>query len=561
MAEEDIREIDRVLAELFAASYEEHKARHERLLKDIISQASISPVYSGRISPLMSLDDLSSLPLTSYEHIFECTERTSEGEVLLAPLVKSFHTSGSTGKPKRFHYGSEDIQRIVLEYAMVSRAIGIRPGQRGWNLGGCLPDVSGYILDEVGKFLSMGDSVSTLLKDDKDLIKALKRISSEKDIDIIASGALVLYLVGRMSKEPNFLNGLIEDKAVRAYHLPKPLAKLVRMIYLRGVDMEALRSIADNVTIGVSYAEALNPYMGELRRCYPRLQLFDVYGSTENPIMAVQLDHAVNGLSMFINTIIPEIADPEDVVKSKNDPRHTVKGTLWFDWKEGMRGELVITRPGQCLPLVRYPTGDVIEVLDPAHEVHVHMDGGMVSFRLPLIRVLGRSAETLDFEAHDESGNYLGMKIYSRYVTEALHRSSNVRWWEIYNIKEMPARLVVVVIPDADPSDARRFAGEVVRRLTEERSDIPHSFQTANDLGKLEVIVLPGEAYNMIQAEIDRRIKEGRSFGQLKPKHIYSIASHDEFVHMMQEKYEGWCPLLTPKSKAVKGVRDAGTGQ
>jgi phenylacetate-coenzyme A ligase PaaK-like adenylate-forming protein len=534
---EDIIQLDRTIFDEFSISYDERLKRHERLLTEITAQALKSPVYSDRIRQLSSLEELSSLPLTSYESILECTEQESVDKVLLAPIEQFFHTSGSTGKPKCFYYGQEDIHRIAFEYAMMSRIIGVKPGQRAWNLGGRLPDLSGYFLIEVGKILHMDDSVSTLLKDDKDLIKALRRISSEKDIDIMASGALIIYLVGRMSQEPNFLSGLVEDKAVRSYRLPRPLAKLARRIYLRGVDMGALKRITDNVTIGISYAEALNPYMGELEKCYPRLQIFDVYGSTENPITAAQIDLSINGLSMFLNTIIPEIASPEDVLKGKEDPHYKVNGILWYDWKPGMKGELLITRQGQCLPLLRYPTGDTIEILDPTHEVHVELNGETLSFKLPLIKVLGRSVETLDFEAQDEAGNFLGIKIYSRNVNEALHRSSNVRWWELYNIREMPARLALVVIPESDPHDVERFKNEVTRRLTEERSDLPQSFQIANDLKKLEVIVLAPQDYNVIQAEIDRRIKEGRSYGQLKPKHIYVMQSGEEFRRIMRDKY------------------------
>jgi phenylacetate-coenzyme A ligase PaaK-like adenylate-forming protein len=533
----DIVQLDRTVFKEFSISYDDRLRKHEKLLTEITTQAVRSPVYSNRIRQLSSLDELGSLPLTPYEFILKCTEQEGLDKILLDPIEQSFNTSGSTGKPKCFHYGKEDIHRIAFEYAMMSRIIGVKPGQKAWNLGGRLPDLSGYFLIEVGKILQMDDSVSTLLKDDKDLIKALRRISSEKNIDIMASGALIIYLVGRMSQEPDFLSGLVEDKAVRSYHLPRPLAKLVRRIYLRGVDMGALKSITDEVTIGISYAEALNPYMGELEKCYPRLQIFDVYGSTENPITAAQIDLSTNGLSLFLNTIIPEIASPEDVLKGKEDPEYEVKGIPWYDWKPGLKGELLITRQGQCLPLVRYPTGDTIEILDPAHEVHVELNGGTLAFKLPLIKVLGRSVETLDFEAQDEAGNFLGIKIYSRNVNEALHRSSNVRWWELYNIREMPARLALVVIPESDPPDVERFKNEVTRRLTEERSDLPQSFQIANDLKKLEVIVLAPQAYDVIQAEIDRRIKEGRSYGQLKPKHIYVMSSEEEFKGIMRDKY------------------------
>jgi hypothetical protein len=95
----------------------------------------------------------------------------------------------------------------------------------------------------------------------------------------------------------------------------------------------------------------------------------------------------------------------------------------------------------------------------------------------------------------------------------------------------------MVVIPQTDVPDAARFKSEIIRRLTEEKSDIPHSFQTANDLGKLDVVVLPAGAYKVIEAEIDKRIREGRSYGQLKPKHIYSMSNDEEFKRNMREKF------------------------
>jgi phenylacetate-coenzyme A ligase PaaK-like adenylate-forming protein len=267
------------------------------------------------------------------------------------------------------------------------------------------------------------------------------------------------------------------------------------------------------------------------------LRIFDVYGSTENPITAAQIDPDVNGLAMFLNTLIPEIASPDEVLRCKDDPETRVEGVHWDSWKKGMKGELILTRPGRCLPLVRYPTGDVIEVLDPVHEFSIDVQDEKIRFNLPLIRVLGRSVETLDFETKDEAGNFLGIKIYSRFVNEALHRSTNVMWWELYNIRDTPSRLAMVVIPKSDPSDIDRFRREVMGRLMEERTDIPQIFEIAEFLQKFEVIVLSSDAYKVIQAEIDRRVKEGRSLGQLKPKHIHILHSEREFRDLMKDKY------------------------
>lgn len=512
---------------------------HEQLLKTISSQASRSAIFQGRVPDALSIEGLDEVPLTFYDQIADAIERQGLESILLASPEQTFRTSGSTGRPKSFYYSRNDIDRIAMDYLTVARMVGVRPEHSMWNLGGPLPDVSGYILDEVGRKMGLRKLVSTFLLDDKDLVRALRRISSETQVDIMASGALVFYLIGRMSLDPAFLRGIVEGKARTTFHLPRPLARLAARIYLRGVDMNKLKEIAGQVTIAFSYAEALHPYMAELRKAFPRLNIHDVYGSTENPLMAVQLDPAVNGLSMFLSSIIPEIADPQDVMRAKDDPAHRVTGKLWTEWRAGMQGELIITRPGECVPLVRYPTGDIIEVVDPWRRVELPGNDGPELY-LPLVRVLGRSVETLDFEAKDESGNFLGIKVYSRHVNEMLHRSSNIRWWEIYNIRETPARLVVVVIPESGPADLKRFKADVLRRLTEERNDIPQSFQIAHDLGGLEIMVLPAEAYSSIQAEIDRRVAEGRSMGQLKPKHIYLMQNRNEYERTIKARYSKW---------------------
>ncbi|OPY31330.1 MAG: GH3 auxin-responsive promoter [Methanomassiliicoccales archaeon PtaU1.Bin124] len=534
--------LDGATLERFTSSYEQHRKRHEVLLSDIVAYAKKSPLYANISVSGSSLDDLASIPLTFYEDIAKCIESEGLEKVLLGKVEQSFRTSGSTGSPKSFFYGINDIERISSEYMTAANLVGITSKHRLWNLGGPLPDVSGYIMNTMGKDMGMEDLIPTLLHDDKDLVKALRRISKEEKVDVMVSTALVFYLIGRMSREPDYLRNMVEDKARRSFGLPGPLAKLAAMFYLRGVDMHALRKITGELKMGISFAEPLSPYLEDLKRSYPKLQIYDVYGSTENPIMAAQLDPTVNGLCMIISSIIPEIAPIEDVRKAKSDPTYRVRSTPWYQWSSGMVGELIITRPGQCLPLLRYPTGDVIEVLEPAHSINAMLDGKEFSFSLPLIRIMGRSVDALDFEAQDECGNFFGVKVYTRQINEALHRSGNVRWWEIFKIKGAPARLIILVIPESDPSDRSRFKHEIFQRLTHEDPDIPQSFLIANDLGMLDVIVLPSDAFQSVQAEIDRRVKEGRSYGQLKPKRIHVMSNEEEYEKAMTDRYSHWLP-------------------
>jgi hypothetical protein len=248
------------------------------------------------------------------------------------------------------------------------------------------------------------------------------------------------------------------------------------------------------------------------------------------------LEQDVEGLSFFLDAIIPEIADPKDIAMAKTDPSHKVTGVPWYEWTTGLKGELLVTRPGHCLPLVRYPTGDVIEVLDPAHETIIRLDGGHRKVVLPLIKVLGRAVDILDFEVQDESGNFLGNKIYSRYITEALNRSTNVRWWELYHIKGNPGRLVFLIIPERDPADVEDYRKDILNVLLKKCDDYLHTLEVGYALGRLDIIIAKAEDYSIIQAEIDRRIKDGRPIGQLKPKHVFILKDEEEFQRTISEK-------------------------
>ena len=200
------------------------------------------------------------------------------------------------------------------------------------------------------------------------------------------------------------------------------------------------------------------------------------------------------------------------------------------------RGELLITRPGECLPLVRYPTGDIVEVVDPFGKSEVRIGNAKGTVILPTIKVLGRSADVLDFEVEDESGNFLGNKIYTRHINDAMQSTGNVRWWELYNIKGSPARLVFLIIPIKDVGNEERYGKEILRHLIKECDDLLHTLKVGHDLGRVEVKVCKADAFKIIQAEIDRRMREGRSLGQMKPKRIITVGSEAEFIEITEAK-------------------------
>ncbi len=518
-------------------SYEEYIIRHRYLLSEIATAAGGSAIYKEKIGPVSRLEDLSDIPLTSYLMIDQAIEKHGLDACLLRTPDHTFKTSGSTGNPKRMFYSTADVDRVAQDFAIFCRMVGMHRGDVGWNLGGAFPNVSGEILDHTCDVAGI-EKLTTLLNKDSDLVQAMKLASKTDRIDVMASAALVFYFVGRTVRDPEFLREVVRSKLQRDYHLPGPLARLGARLYLRGLDHQRLARTLSRCKIAFTYAEPLTPYLHDLRESFPGMAFHDVFGSTENPILAAQLDPGKAGLSLFLSSIIPEIADPAEVAEAKEGLRQRVAGVPWYDWTRGMRGELIITRPGECLPLVRYPTGDLIEILDPAWTHRSIVDGREITVTLPLIKVLGREVDALDFEVQDEGGCFLGNKIYSRHIHEALQRPYNIRWWELYNIKGRPGRLCFLIIPDRDVGDMAKFKKETLRHLLNECDDPNHTLAIGHELGRLDILVTRASAYGMVQADIDRRMKEGRSLGQLKPKRIHVMEGEEAFREAVKEKVE-----------------------
>lgn len=506
---------------------------HLETLGAEVRRARASPVYGPDLPEVESWEDLRRLPAIGYDRLDEAFNTHGLERSLLVPADRYYHTSGYTGVSKRVYYSAKDIERMAHSYALFGHLIGVRKGMTGWSIAGEEPLVSGPTLHNASKVLE-ADLMSTLLAQDTDLRKAVAKASRSGHFDIMAGTPLLFYVIGRIAHEEGYFRSMIERAARNSYHLPGPLAKLAASLMLTGVDLDRLRENVRAVQIAITYAEPLSPYLGSLMEYFPNMRAYDVLGSTECPLIASQFSPGQKALQLFLPGVIAEIADPREVQRSKKE-RTPLPAIPWTEWKPGMTGELVISRPGDCLPLLRYATGDQIEVVDPACSTEVRLEDGPHQVISPSIKVMGRSVDTLDFDAQDESGNYLGCKIYSRHIQEALQRSDNVRWWELYDVGSRPSRLVFLIIPERPVQDEGSFRRLVERKLLHECNDLLGTLKMGRDLDRLQILVAKPSAYVHVQAEIDQRAKAGRSLGQLKPKHIYRYEDESKF----QERLKG----------------------
>jgi phenylacetate-coenzyme A ligase PaaK-like adenylate-forming protein len=520
--------------------YDEYAGLQGRMLSEITADAQRSPVYKGRIFDVDGIEELNELPLTFWRDI--CASYDShgiEGSLLQKPHTY-WQTSGYTGEPKRFYFSRGDVDFYADSIVASVHLMGVRPWHSVWAFGGGYPMLSGNIMDITSGRMGIEDYVTTPVNNDGDLVKALREISGRGRFDVMAGTPLLYLLISRMVNEPEFYQGLAVDRLKEWYRVPPALGCHVARLYLkllfRNVNVGNLENIIENVGIGVSFSEPMDHYLYQLRRDYPAMQFHDFLGSTEVPFYGVQFSNEHEALSLLLRNVIPEIARPADVVKAMQGTGHRIDAIPWSRWKKGMRGELIISRPGECLPLLRYPTGDLIEVLDAGKEFSIDVEGEKFDFKLPSIKILGRSVDAVDFEVPDEMGIFLVGKIYSRHINDALFKAGNVKWWELYHVKGAPGRLVFLVIPEKDVTDKVSFRKLLMGRLLAECDELTRALSTAMALKTLDIIITKPEAYVHIQNEIDRRIKQGRALGQLKPRHIFMVEGDGELQELIASK-------------------------
>jgi len=392
------------------------------------------------------------------------------------------------------------------------------------------------------------DGLISMLASEMELVEALKNASKLKRIDLTV-GVTWLYLVmHKIAHNPKDFEKIVE-KAVRNQIKIPGLSWLICKYLTKDIDYANLAELLSKTRVGFSNAEALAPYLKKIYEAYPNTEMHDVFGATEQWVQAVQINKDLDWLGYMLKYSIPEIAEPEEVLKAKQDPTYVPRATPWYEWSKGMRGELLITRPGACLPLIRYPTGDMIEVKDPAYGFTVKMETTTVDVTLPAIFSLGRASDSVDFETDGQNGNFFGFKVYSRQINDALFSIGNIRWWELYNIKGAPGRFVFLIIPEEKVKDEAVFRREIMASLSKTFVefdavetgrqfilDEARNGESATHTHLIELMIARPEAYDVIDREIKRRVKTGRSVGQQKPRRIIKVENEEELKRLTAEK-------------------------
>ncbi len=529
---------------LFCVSPEQRIEDHRSLLTTISSQAAEADLLYGKRVPMITdPEEMSGSPIMTSDRIARTLGEHPIESVLNTPHAYCWKTSGYSGVSKTFYYSQEDAQSFADIWAAYAWLTGVRSNSSFWNFGSKRPMVSGELLELVkDRFVTSG-GLYTPIKNGLDFVKALKKASRSTGADVIAGPTIAYYLICRAVRDEQYMQESVKRVLENDMHLPSFLARHTSKMVLSGFDSTRLSRAMEQMYIGFSYAEPLSSYLEMIQEHFPNLRMHDVYGSTEVPIIGATLHHEDDALALLMPALYAELADPLEVYKAKKNPDYGVPTIPWYKWEQGMTGELIISRPGTALPLLRYATGDLLEIVDPIRSfipgtASSYPEEGTEAVPAPAIRVIARSADAIDFETDEEMGSFMGKKIYTPQIQKAILSLPGIVWWELFRVRngdKGPGPLIFLIYPERIPEDVEGFTETIRKALMYKTPDETETIKSAESMGLLEIRITHPEAFAEIQSEILDKI-DSSSLGQLKPRHIFTVKDRIDFSRKTSRK-------------------------
>ncbi|MCA9040158.1 MAG: AMP-binding protein [Planctomycetaceae bacterium] len=264
-----------------------------------------------------SLEDLASFPLTTkQELVADQAEHAPYGSNLTYPLERYsrlHQTSGTTGKPMRWLDTPESWNWLMHCWAQIFKLIGLRPEDRF------------FFPFSFGPFLGFWAAFD----------------GANRFGNLCISG-------GGMSSEAR-LRMMLEHQATLVCCTPTYGMRLIEIAEAEKID---LRNSAIRGLIVAGEPGGCLPAIRERLEEGWNARVFDHWGMTEIGALAVEEEHCPNSLTMLETECMVEILDPVSL-----QPVPT-----------GQPGELIITNLGRYgSPLIRYRTGDIVEVETEPH--------------------------------------------------------------------------------------------------------------------------------------------------------------------------------------------------
>jgi phenylacetate-CoA ligase len=308
------------------ASLEDLVEMEKTKLQEVLPRAYKSPFYRDRwraigLHPdrVHGLEDLHLLQFVPRNELFEVTRR-KRSKIVCSPVDVWFAGSSPANPYEWFPFSAKDFLGIAPMLARMGRVIGLRTGDIVLAITEAPPRISSVI-----SYLWTSSEVS--------IFPRLEFITASLDwYDTLAM---------------TWINFIQRRRPTVLFTSTKNALALADKIH-RDFRVQA-REILTETRVGIFFGEPLGDDKAKIMEAYT-LEPYEVYSPTEHMSFCTECS-AHQGIHLWMDTCIPEIIpiDRKDAIP------------IW-ETSPGTTGELVITNFAECLPLIRYKTGESISV-------------------------------------------------------------------------------------------------------------------------------------------------------------------------------------------------------
>lgn len=351
--------------EVESASLGDLRSLEEDHLRDgLLQRAGRSALYRApwsraEVDPaaIRTLEDLRRLPYVRGADLRDVWAHPPS-DVVCDPDVRVwFATSGTTGAPKWTPYGRAELAMFEDVVLRVYHMIVERAGQfRATIFGTPAPfvsDASAYAL--LASHVAARLPVEYLITSPSMLEETLRFLAVRRPTAVIGFPSLLLRVAEVIGEQA-------PAQARAAWRRHPSLKTAAGVIAARLIRIQPRHVFRPEV--GLFGGEPLAPYRQPLLDAWG-LRSYELYGMTEFPCFHVECPEQT-GIHVWADWCIPEIIPHDALQQEEADPAVVPEAHHLFDASPGAVGEFVFTSFGRVLPLIRYRTGDIIEVIDTA---------------------------------------------------------------------------------------------------------------------------------------------------------------------------------------------------
>jgi len=340
------------------ATFQEDRLRQS----DVIRRAFNSALYKtswqkAGLGPesVRSRADLKSVPYLSGTALRNVFTRYPIESILTSRNVRLwFCTSGTTGSPKWIPYADADLSLSEEIMLRGIRLCGVDQKKLRWL---ALTTPAPFVADGAAHIGIFAELLSGLENEH------ILAVATEADTCLElarARKANVLYAFPSIAMR--IAEGISEaarEETKRQFHEKKSLANLAAMLLAMFKGIRARDVI--KCRYGLFTGESLAPYRQAIIDNYG-LEPYEMYTSTEFLCFNLECGHHC-GIHLWVDTCIAEIIPREELEKEETTPGYVPQARFIEEAAEGTVGEYVLTTFGEALPLVRYRTSDMLEVV------------------------------------------------------------------------------------------------------------------------------------------------------------------------------------------------------